>query len=66
MVPNSQGYESYVVVDVEKYDIYTECEKIDKWKYDDRLMLVATKKQKVAMKTHSKIMFVSGVGFQYI
>lgn len=46
MIPNSQGYESYSVVDVEKYDIYTECEKIEKWKYDDRLMLVATKKKK--------------------
>ena len=46
MIPNAQGYESYSVVDVEKYDIYTECEKIEKLKYDDRLMLVATKKKK--------------------
>ena len=46
MIPNAQGYESYSVVDVEKYDIYTECEKIERLKYDDRLMLVATKKKK--------------------
>ena len=51
MIPNSQGYESYSVVDVEKYDIYTECEKIEKWKYDDRLMLVATKKKKGSNET---------------
>lgn len=51
MIPNAQGYESYAVVDVEKYDIYTECEKIDKWKYDDRLMLVATKKNKNSNET---------------
>lgn len=46
MIPNAQGYESFSVVDVEKYDIYTECEKIEKLKYDDRLMLVTTKKIK--------------------
>lgn len=51
IIPNAQGYESYSVVDVEKYDIYTECEKIEKWKYDDRLMLVATKKKKNSNET---------------
>lgn len=51
MIPNTQGYESYAVVDVEKYDIYTECEKIDKWKYDDRTMLVSTKKTKGSKDT---------------
>lgn len=64
MIPNTQGYESYAVVDVEKYDIYTECEKIEKWKYDDRTMLVGTKKTKGTNGgTYSKLCLYQNLEF---
>lgn len=64
MIPNAQGYESFSVVDVEKYDIYTECEKIEKIKYDDRLMLVATKKSKGSSEvTFNKLCLYQALDF---
>lgn len=51
VIPNQTGYETFVTVNVEKYDIYSECDSIGKLKYDDRIMLVGTKKKKKSLDT---------------
>lgn len=64
LIPNQTGYENYVVSNVEKYDIYNQCESIAKMKYDDRTMLVCTKKRKGSQEENSKtLMFYQALEF---
>ncbi|WP_338980717.1 hypothetical protein [Fusobacterium nucleatum] len=64
VVPNQTGYETFVTVNVEKYDIYSECDSIGKLKYDDRVMLVGTKKSKNSTDTEfNSLLFYQALDF---
>lgn len=64
VVPNQIGYESFSTVNVEKYDIAYQCESIEKLKYDDRIMLVGTKKKKGSTEnSYTSLVFYQTLDF---